>query len=71
VATMREALAKVIETGAGLPGLGADQIALLRRTLAHWEQGADSRPKPAKTTAKLSKQKTVRKSKRRSKTSSA
>ena len=37
VETMREALAKVIETGANQPGLGNDKIALLRGCLAHWE----------------------------------
>jgi tetratricopeptide (TPR) repeat protein len=38
LATMREALAKVIETGADAPGLGQDKIELLRNCLSHWEQ---------------------------------
>jgi tetratricopeptide (TPR) repeat protein len=61
LATMREALAKVIATGSGLPGLGADKIALLRSELAHWEQAAAEPRKPG----------TMRKPKRRVKTSSA
>jgi len=36
--TMREALAKVIETGANQLGLGSDKIAMLRGCLAHWEE---------------------------------
>jgi tetratricopeptide (TPR) repeat protein len=45
--TMREALSRVIESGAGLPGLGEDQIALLRRSLAYWERVSASPPKLA------------------------
>jgi tetratricopeptide (TPR) repeat protein len=73
--TMREALAKVVETGAGLPGLGEDHIALLRRSLDQWEHPAThARPKPAKTkpaktTARRPKKKTARKPKRRAKPS--
>jgi tetratricopeptide (TPR) repeat protein len=61
LATMREALAKVIETGAGLPGLGQDKIALLRGCLAHWEQAAGS----PKTGAPKSKSGARAKAKRR------
>ena len=47
IATMREALAKVIETGTGIPGLGKDKIALLESCLQHWEAAArKARPKP-------------------------
>jgi len=61
VATMHEALAKVIETGAGLPGLGPDKIALLQSCLGHWEQVAGS----PKTSAGKSKSRASAKPRRR------
>jgi tetratricopeptide (TPR) repeat protein len=48
--TMRESLAKVIETGTGLPGLGNDKIAMLRSNLAYWE-AAVQQPEPKNSTA--------------------